>query len=48
VLGRTVSMAADLIRLVDLLRSGLQHRGDDRFPTEYKGRTLCLDLPDDD
>ncbi len=37
-LGHTVSVPADLTRLVDLLVPELQRRG--RFRTEYKGRTL--------
>ena len=43
-LGRTVAMPADLIRLVDLLIPELQRRG--RFRTEYKGRTLRENLLD--
>ena len=45
-LGHTVSMPADLIRLVDLLIPKLQRRG--RFRTEYKGRTLRENLLDDE
>ena len=37
-LGHTVSMPADLIRIVDLLVPELQRRG--RFRTHYTGRTL--------
>ena len=37
-LGHTVSMPADLVRIVDLLVPELQRRG--RFRTEYQGRTL--------
>jgi FMN-dependent oxidoreductase (nitrilotriacetate monooxygenase family) len=37
-LGHTVSMPADLIRIVDLLVPELRRRG--RFRTEYMGRTL--------
>jgi FMN-dependent oxidoreductase (nitrilotriacetate monooxygenase family) len=37
-LGHTVSMPADLIRIVDLLVPELQRRG--RFRTQYTGRTL--------
>ena len=45
-LGHTVSMPADLIRLVDMLIPELQRRG--RFRTEYKGRTLRENLLDDE
>jgi alkanesulfonate monooxygenase SsuD/methylene tetrahydromethanopterin reductase-like flavin-dependent oxidoreductase (luciferase family) len=37
-LGHTVSVPADLIRIVDLLVPELQRRG--RFRTEYRGQTL--------
>jgi FMN-dependent oxidoreductase (nitrilotriacetate monooxygenase family) len=45
-LGHTVSMPADLIRLVDLLVPELQRRG--RFRREYTGRTLRENLLDDE
>ncbi len=44
-LGHTVSMPLDLVRLVDLLVPELQRRG--RFRREYKGRTLRENLFDD-
>jgi FMN-dependent oxidoreductase (nitrilotriacetate monooxygenase family) len=44
-LGHTVSMPADLIRVVDLLVPELQRRG--RFRTEYKTRTLREHLAED-
>jgi hypothetical protein len=45
-LDHSVSMPADLIRFVYLLIPELQRRG--RFRAEYKGRTLCQDLLDDE
>jgi alkanesulfonate monooxygenase SsuD/methylene tetrahydromethanopterin reductase-like flavin-dependent oxidoreductase (luciferase family) len=44
-LGHTVAMPADLIRVVDLLVPELQRRG--RFRTEYKTRTLREHLAED-
>jgi alkanesulfonate monooxygenase SsuD/methylene tetrahydromethanopterin reductase-like flavin-dependent oxidoreductase (luciferase family) len=44
-LGHTVSMPADLVRIVDLLVPELQRRG--RFRTAYAGRTLRENLFDD-
>jgi FMN-dependent oxidoreductase (nitrilotriacetate monooxygenase family) len=44
-LGHTVSMPADLVRIVDLLVPELQRRG--RFRREYAGRTLRENLFDD-
>ncbi len=44
-LGHTVSVPADLTRIVDLLVPELQRRG--RFRTEYKGRTLRDHLSED-
>ncbi|HTI02597.1 MAG TPA: NtaA/DmoA family FMN-dependent monooxygenase [Acidisoma sp.] len=43
-LGHTVSVPDDLIRIVDLLVPELQRRG--RFRTEYRGRTLRDNLQD--
>lgn len=44
-LGHSVSMPLDLVRIVDLLVPELQRRG--RFRREYKGRTLRENLFDD-
>lgn len=44
-LGHTVSVPADLIRIVDLLVPELQRRG--RFRTEYRGKTLRETLQED-